>query len=166
MDGKLGSVTEVNTRFSVIRNFDGRETLVPNSVFLEKSITNVTLNDRNLRRFILVRVEYGTPPHNVTTALMDCADRHGLVLKSPAPLVIFQDFAEDALIFKLYFWVTFNAKTNGELVESDLRQMIDRQFHDHGIPFAYPRRDVHLRTDAAIQVEMISSRAVRRKAYQ
>jgi small-conductance mechanosensitive channel len=152
--GVTGSITEINTRSSVLSSPDGRETLVPNSVFLETSITNLTLANRTLRRFINIGVAYGTPPGKVSKILSECAERHGLIHKDPAPLVIFQDFGDNALVFKLYFWVALDGKTNPELVESDIRIMIEKSFTENGIAFPFPQRDMHLKTDVPIQVSM------------
>jgi small-conductance mechanosensitive channel len=39
VDGIVGTVSEINTRSSILRSADGVETLIPNSVFLENKIT-------------------------------------------------------------------------------------------------------------------------------
>jgi small-conductance mechanosensitive channel len=70
-----------------------------------------------------------------------------LVMKEPPPMVLLQDFAENALLFKLYFWVTLDGKAQPELVESDLRLMIGKRFAEAGIQFPFPQRDVHLKFD-------------------
>lgn len=152
--GTAGSVIEINTRSSVLRGPDGREALVPNSVFLENTVTNLTLSNRSLRRFILVGVAYGSSPQSVTSILNECAERHGLIHKDPPPLVIFQDFAESSLIFKLYFWIALDGKTSPELVESDLRMMIEKRFGEAGIEFPFPQRDLSLRTLSPLQIQL------------
>ncbi len=152
--GLAGSVAEINTRSSVLRGPDGRETLVPNSVFLENSVTNLTLSNRTSRRAILIGVAYGTQPQQVITVLTECAERHGLVLKDPAPMVIFQDFADNSLIFKLYLWTAFDGKTNPELVESDVRIMIEKRFSETGISMPFPQRDLHLAGDRPLEIQI------------
>jgi len=152
--GLSGSVSEINTRSSVLRSADGRETLVPNSVFLENSVTNLTLSNRTSRRAIIIGVAYGTQPQQVITVLSECAERHGLVLKDPGPLVIFQDFADNSLVFKLYFWTAFDVKTNPELVESDIRIMIEKRFSETGISMPFPQRDLHLAGDKPLEIQI------------
>lgn len=150
--GTFGSVVEINTRSSVVREPDGRESLVPNSIFLESTVTNLTLSNRKLRRTITVGVAYGSSPQEVIAILTECAERHGLIQKDPPPLAIFQDFGDNALIFSLYFWVILDAKTNGPLVDSDLRIMMEKQFGEAGIGFPFPQRDVRLITESPLQV--------------
>lgn len=130
VNGVTGTIIEINTRSSVLRGGDDKETLVPNSLFLENRVTNLTLSNRRVRRFLTVRVALGTPPNVVATILKDSVERHGHILKSPAPIVTFEDFAENALIFGIYYWTEFNSQTNADVVASDLRFMIEKRLTD------------------------------------
>lgn len=152
VEGTIGTITEINTRSSIIRSMDGLETLVPNSLFLENRVTSLTLTNRRNRRNIRVGVAYGTPPPKVMEAMRECVDRHGLVLKDPEPLVIFEDFGDSALIFAVYFWVEFNDRTNAMQVTSDLRVMIEKRFNELGISIPFPQRDLHFASDKPVTV--------------
>jgi len=154
VEGSIGRVTEINTRSSIIRNIDGIETLVPNSLFLENRVTNLTLSDRRSRRVIRVGAAYGTPPAKVMDAMRECADRHGLVLKEPEPLVLFEDFGESSLVFAVYFWVELNERTNPLLVMSDLRIMIEKRFSELGIHIPFPQRDMHFASNKPVTVRL------------
>ena len=157
VDGIVGMVTEVNTRSSVIRSADDVETMIPNSAFLENRVTNWTLSSSKIRRSLRVGVAYGTDPQTVMAVLIESAARHGLVLKTPEPFAIFEDFGDSALIFSLYFWVELGNGGNAMIITSDLRLMIDKRFTDLGIGVPYPQRDMHLTTDKPIQMEIIKS---------
>jgi small-conductance mechanosensitive channel len=154
VDGCTGLVTEINTRSSIIRSPDGIETLVPNSLFLENRVTNLTLSDRRSRRVIRVSAAYGTPPPKVIAALRECVDRHGLILKDPEPLILFEDFGDSSVIFAVYFWVEFNDRTNPLVVASDLRIMIEKRFAELGIHIPFPQRDFHFTSDEALTVRL------------
>jgi potassium-dependent mechanosensitive channel len=154
--GIAGSITEINTRSSVLSGPDGRETLVPNSVFLETSVTNLTLANRVLRRFITVGVAYGTPPGKVIEILTECTQRHGRIRKEPTPIAMLSDFADSAMLYKLYFWISLDGKTTGEVVESDLRIMIEKSFAEAGIEFPFPQRDIRLTMDHPLVVTTTS----------
>ncbi len=157
VDGIVGMVTEVNTRSSVIRSADDVETMIPNSAFLENRVTNWTLSSSKIRRSLRVGVAYGTDPQTVMLILTESAARHGLVLKTPEPFAIFEDFGDSALIFSLYFWVELGNGGNAMVITSDLRLMIDKRFTESGIGVPYPQRDMHLTTDKPIQMEIIKS---------
>ena len=86
VDGIIGTVTEINTRSSIIRSPDDVETMIPNSAFLENRVTNWTLSSAKMRRNLRVGVAYGTPPQKVMEVLTESAGRHGLICKDPRTL--------------------------------------------------------------------------------
>jgi potassium efflux system protein len=165
VDGVVGTVAEVNTRSSIIRSADDVETMIPNSVFLENRVTNWTLTSNKMRRSLRVGVAYGTQPQKVMEILTEVADRHGLVIKDPAPFATFEDFGDNALIFNLYFWIRLGGGTNGIVVASDLRLMIDKRFGEAGIGVPFPQRDMHLTTDKPIQVQITPSPEAKSDPY-
>lgn len=154
VDGIVGRVVEVNARSSVVRGADDVETMVPNSVFLENRFTNWTLSNSRVRRAIRVGVAYGTPPQKVIHALAEEAARHGLVCKDPEPVVIFEDFGDNALMFCLYYWYDMNSGGSALVVDSDLRIMIEKRLAEMKVGVPFPQRDMHLRTDAPLEVRI------------
>jgi len=144
VEGVRGRVRNIGARCSQIRRADGIDMLVPNSVFLEKNVTNLTLTDTELRVTIKIGVAYGSPLREVTRLLEEALAAHGKVLKEPAPLILFEDFGDNALQFAVDFWVNVTNQADFRVVASDLRHMIERLFREAGIVIAYPQRDVHL----------------------
>jgi small-conductance mechanosensitive channel len=133
VDGVNGVVTEINTRSSIVRGVNGVENLVPNSLLLENRVVNWTLNSRLLRRELTLRVALDSPPQQVIEILHEAVARHGLILKEPAPFATLSHFGDSSLDFILYFWIELNDKTNGLLVDSDLRIMIEKRLADFEI---------------------------------
>ena len=158
VDGVQGIVTAVDVRSTTVRQFDGIETMVPNSLLLENKVTNWTGESPTMRRVVKVGVAYGSPTRQVADILQQAAAEHGLVLKDPTPMVIFEDFGDNALIFALYFWVDL-AKSSGMQIQSDLRFMLEKRLAEAGISIAFPQRDVHVDSSRPLQVEVISGAA-------
>jgi small-conductance mechanosensitive channel len=138
VDGVAGTVKAIDTRSSIVRSFDGVDMIVPNSVLLENKVVNWTHGTAVIRRVVRVRVAYGAPLRLVSTLLGECAAEHGVILKSPEPQVVLEDFAPDALVFAVFFWIDLHGKVGGSTVASDLRFMIERRLGDAGIPLAGP----------------------------
>jgi small-conductance mechanosensitive channel len=130
--------------------------LIPNSMFLERNVTNLTLTDTQLRVSIKIGVAYGSPLREVTQLLGKALESHGKVLKDPAPVILFEDFGDSALMFDVNFWVNVTAQTDSRVVASDLRYMIERLFGEAGIAIAYPQRDVHLDQTRPLEVVVTS----------
>jgi small-conductance mechanosensitive channel len=155
VDGITGTVTEINTRSSVVRGPDDVETMIPNSVLLDNRVTNWTLTNRRMRRCLRVGVAYGTPPSKVMAVLTEVAGRHGLVCNEPAPFAVFEDFGESALVFALYFWLELPGSSNPLVITSDLRLMIEKRFSETGCGVPFPQRDIHLSAAQPLQVQWI-----------
>ena len=139
VEGVVGSVVEVNARSSIIRSADDVETMIPNSLFLEKRVTNRTLSNYRMRRSIQVGVARGMSPQSVMEILTESAGRHGLVCKTPAPFAVLDELGEKNLVFTLYFWVELVKGTNATVVASDLRLMIDKHLTETILSPANPQ---------------------------
>lgn len=126
LSGVVGTVIEINTRSSIIRSADGIETMVPNSIFLENRVTNWTLSNSQIRRTLRVIAPYGSSPQKVMEILTEAAKRHGLILKTPEPYAVFEDYGDTYLVFNLFFWIDLGSGTSGTIVASDLRLMIEK----------------------------------------
>jgi len=149
----LGYIQSIGLRASVIRHFDGTDTLVPNSTLLESRVSNWTFGDTSMRGEVKVGVAYGTPTRDVSRTLLGVAEAHGLVLDQPAPSVQFEAFGDNTLNFRLLYW--FDAsKTRPHPLASDLRFMIDKAFREQGIVIAYPQRDIHFDDSKPLRIEL------------
>jgi len=160
VDGVVGKVVTVDIRASTVLGFDGVETVIPNAMFLENKVTNWTHTNARLRRTVKVGVAYGSPLTRVRDILVECAYEHGLILKSPAPETLLDDFGDSALIFILYFWIDYSSAVNPLIVASDLRFMIDKRFGEEQIVFASPQCDIHLDRSEPLRVQVEPSPAV------
>jgi small-conductance mechanosensitive channel/chaperonin cofactor prefoldin len=152
----VGAVTNISIRSSTIRTADGIETLIPNSVFIESNVTNWTYSSPRVRRSVKVGVAYGSDTRKVGDTLLGVAERHGQVLKDPAPRVIFEDFGADGLAFSLEFWIDYAKGADSRLIASDLRFMIEKALAEAGIGIPFPQRDLHVDASAPLRVEVVS----------
>ncbi|MBN2432492.1 MAG: mechanosensitive ion channel [Acidobacteria bacterium] len=154
VEGILGRVEEIGARCTHIRTGENIYILVPNSSFLEKSITNWTLTDRKLRARIRVGVAYGSPVRRVEELLLQAARDNPNVLREPEPFVLFSDFGDNALLFEVHFWISVNRIIERRLIESDLRFAVDDLFRNAGITIAFPQLDVHLDTLKPLEIRL------------
>ncbi|MFZ1444723.1 MAG: mechanosensitive ion channel domain-containing protein, partial [Candidatus Dechloromonas phosphoritropha] len=153
--GTTGHVTAVDLRASTVRSFDGIEALVPNSTFLENQVVNWTYSNSRIRREIRIGIAYGSPVHKAAEIITGCAEEHGEVIKDPAPEVFFDDFADNALLMSLVFWVELGPNMSRRRVESDLRFMMEKRLAAAGISIPFPQRDVHLSIAESVPVRVM-----------
>jgi small-conductance mechanosensitive channel len=155
IEGTRGIVEKIGERCTRVRRFDGVEILIPNSQFLERSVTNITLSDQRMRLTIRVGVAYGSPTRQVHELLLEIAKAHELVLINPEPVVVFEDFGDNALMFCVYFWIDLAAQADFRTVVTELRHTITERFASRGYEIAFPQRDVHLDAKSAIPVKVL-----------
>ena len=144
IDDNRGVVEVIGNRSTRIKRIDGVHLLVPNSQMLERVVINWTLVDRDFRTTVRVGVAYGSPVRQVEELLYRAVDEQKEVLEKPAPLVVFEDFGDSALIFDVFFWCHAGSERELRAVRSDVRFRITELFDEHGIVIAFPQRDVHL----------------------
>lgn len=155
VEGILGQVEDVGARSTRVRTGENIHILVPNSSFLEKSITNWTLSDKKIRTHVTVGVVYGSPVENVKKLLLEATKGIENVLPEPGPFVLFSDFGDNALIFDVYFWISIRQIIERRKIESRVRFRIDALFREGGLVIAFPQRDVHLDTQRPLELRLI-----------
>jgi potassium efflux system protein len=153
--GILGNVQDIGSRSTLLRTGENKDILVPNSYFLENTITNWTRKDRRIRAQVTVGVAYGSPVEKVKELLLQAAAEQDHILKTPQPFVLFNDFADNSLIFDLYIWIEVAGVMGRRILQSALRFKIDELFRAAGIVIAFPQRDVHLDTQGPLEVHLV-----------
>ena len=130
-----GQVTNIGVRSSIIRRSDGVEILIPNSTFLENSVTNLTYSSKSLQSTLSISVAYGPSVRKVSHLLVQIVAGHGMVLKKPPPASTLTEFAERGMLFSVTYWLDITA-TDPVTVASDLRQMIANQLSENRMPLS------------------------------
>lgn len=138
-----GTVMQIRTRATTIRDFDGKDLVIPNKQLITGEVVNWTLSDKITRLTFVVGVEYGTEPERVQDVLLQVAKNHPLVLSDPAPAVLFDGFGSWDLRFKLFVHVA--ALEHRLQTINELNAAIARAFAEAGIMMAFPTYVVNLR---------------------
>lgn len=154
VDAHTGVVERIGNRSTRIRRFDNVHVLIPNSQLLERTVVNWTLIDRRFRAVVRVGVAYGSPVRQVEALLLEAARAQPSVIADPAPIAVFEDFGDSALIFDLHFWCVVGPGIELRVIRSDVRFNIERLLAEHGITIAYPQRDLHLDTRAPLEIRL------------
>lgn len=144
VDNARGRVEAINTRSTRIRRVDGVHMLIPNSKLLENTVINWTLIDYLTRTSVTVGVAYGSDCQLVARLIKEAAVAQNNILQDPEPLVVFDNFGDNALMFEVFFWVNATVERDLRVIRSDLRFSIDQAFRNAEVVIAFPQRDVHL----------------------
>jgi len=152
INGTWASVKKINVRSTVVQTWDNASLIIPNSEFISKQVTNWSFKDMRLRLNINVGIAYGSDIELARASLLEVAENTPRVLKYPKPDVLFTDFGDSALIFRLRVWTVIDHMLT---VGTAIRFEIDRLFRERGIVIAFPQQDIHIKTvDAAFPLDM------------
>jgi small-conductance mechanosensitive channel len=156
IEDMLGNVEGIYARFTRVRRTDGVDVLIPNSKLLENNVINRTLTDDRIRTVVSVGVAYGSPTDQVRDLILKAVGEQQQVIHEPAePLVIFDEFGDNTLVFDVYFWTEARTEMQVRRLRSDIRFRIDALFREAGLVIAFPQRDVHLDTLKPLEVRLI-----------
>ncbi|NJC28247.1 mechanosensitive ion channel family protein [Neolewinella antarctica] len=137
---QVGTVRKVGARTSVLETRDDIIIFVPNSKLIGENVTNWSQVSRIARFHVKVGVAYGSDTTLVKEILLQVADDHPRILKTPKPIVLFLDFGDSSLDFDLLFYSRDFIRIEG--VKSEIRFAIDDAFRAKGVEVPFPQRDL------------------------
>ncbi len=141
VDNFEGRISDITTRYTVIRAANGRESIVPNELLITQRVENCSFADRNLALNTVVQVAYGTDLQALMPKLAQTVAAVERVLGDPAPAVLLSSFAADGLELTIVFWV--GDPEMGTLnVRSQVNMVVLQRLTDEGVEIPYPQRVV------------------------
>ena len=144
INNMIGSVNSIGIRSSNVRTIEGAEVIIPNGNLISNEVINWTLSDQRRRISVIVGVAYGSDIRHVSDLLKTILQNNDQVMKFPNPLVLFDEFGDSSLNFKLLFWT----ENFGDwmVVKSNVLFEINDVFAKENIEIPFPQRDIHMRS--------------------
>lgn len=158
IEGLRGVVEQIGARSTRIRSYTNTHVIVPNSWFLEKNFINWTLADDIVLISAKVGVAYGSPTDEVRRLLREALKSEPKALAHPEPVILFNEFGDNALHFEIIFGVRMKNHMERMKIESNIRFNIDDLFRKADITIAFPQRDVHLSSPRPLDIRLHSDR--------
>jgi small-conductance mechanosensitive channel len=142
VDNFEGRVTDIKTRYTVIRALNGRESVVPNEMLISQRVENSSLADPNVALTTVVQVAYGSDLDRLRPPLAAAVAGVPRVLSDPAPSVQLSAFAADGLELTIVFWIRDPDQGTGN-VRSDVNLALLRTLGELGVQIPFPQRVLH-----------------------
>ena len=105
VDGMEGQVTDIKTRYTLLRDTNGRESIIPNDMLITQRVDNFSLSDAAVALQTVVLVAVENDAAQVQAVLQDALAKVTDVLPEPPAQVFFSRFSADGLEMTLNFWV-------------------------------------------------------------
>lgn len=145
VDNHYGEVSQLNTRYTLLRAQDGTEIIIPNETIMTSTVVNHSYTRRDERLVLPVQVSYSSDLeqafHIITTAAMN----HERVLKNEnaMPRVLITAFTDSGIDLELNVWIDDPEESQTNL-RSELYLSIWQGFKAAHIEIPYPRHDIQI----------------------
>ncbi len=146
VDNKYGEVSQINTRYTLLRSLDGTESIVPNETLISQTVVNHSLSKPNVRISLPVQVSYDADLEQAEALMLEAAhDQKRVIFDDPhnLPRVYLKEFADNGILLELSIWIRDPSEGQNNL-RSDINWAIWRRFKAAGIEIPFPQRVVHL----------------------
>jgi small-conductance mechanosensitive channel len=142
VDNFDGRITDIRTRYTVIRALNGREAIVPNEMLITQRVENLSLADRRVLVTSGVQVAYGTDVRTLQARVVETVSAVPRVLADPPPSCQLAEFAADGMNLAINFWIADPENGQGN-VRSDVNLAVLELFEREAIEIPFPQRVMH-----------------------
>lgn len=141
VDKFSGAVTQINTRYTVLKGSDGVEAIIPNEMLVSNPVQNLSLTDRAVVLVTDFTVAYDTDLDTLFPALIELVSQVPRVSSNNPPSAYLLRFGADGFELRVSFWIEDpeNGRTN---VISDVNRAILVLIRERGIELPFPQREI------------------------
>jgi small-conductance mechanosensitive channel len=143
VDNFEGRITDIRTRYTLIRSLGGREAIVPNEMLITQRIENLSLADPRVLLTSTLQVAYGTDVAALQPKLEAAMLAVPRVIADPRPGAQLSAFGSDGMDITLLFWVGDPENGQGN-VKSEVNLAVLKLLAAEGVQIPYPQRVVHM----------------------
>lgn len=153
---EFGDIEGLTLRHTVIKTWDNRRIIVPNSLISEQEIINYSIKDETLLWTLNIGISYDSDIDKAKEIMLKVSENHPHTIKpqkeertgmfqNQSSSVKVTECGDFSVNMRLYFWVAQHSKawqTSFELLEE-----IKKQFDKNGIEIPFPYRTIVYKTD-------------------
>jgi small-conductance mechanosensitive channel/CRP-like cAMP-binding protein len=139
---KIGQVTEVNWRATVVMTSDLIEVIVPNAHLAKSQIRNYSRPSRISRRTVTVNGPYEMSPRKVHDAILAAIAGTSGVVVDPPPWVQTRNFGDSGVEYAIYYFTDDFASR--DRIDGNVRDRVWYALQRGEVPIPFPQRTVHM----------------------
>jgi len=148
--GLTGFVEDITLRHTVIRDFENRRILIPNTVISDEVIINSDFIEDKVRRRIDINISFDSDIALAKKIMKEEVEKHPLHLDARTPEQIEEGVPEVVVrllsigeySIKLRAWTWAKNAKESFILNCDLLEAIKKRFDEEGIKIPYPHRVV------------------------
>jgi len=156
----LGIVEDITLRHTVVRNFENKRFIVPNSIISDQIIENYNINDEKVCKYVEFGISYDSDMDKAMKIMKQEAEKHEFCIdtrtkeekesKNPKVVVRVLGFGDSSV--NLRAWVWAKDPRTAFVMGCDLNKSIKQRFDKEGIEIPFPymtivyKKDIRKRT--------------------
>ncbi len=151
INNETGTVEDITLRHTVIRTWENKRIVIPNSVVSSQAITNATILDPKIQKSIDVSISYESDIDKAKKIMLDEARKHPDAVSwtqknvhgkttENGPRVFVVNLADSGVVLRLYFWT--RDFTTSYTAAWELLERIKKRFDRAAIEIPYPHRTI------------------------
>jgi small conductance mechanosensitive channel len=145
-----GRIEDITLRHTVIRSFENRRMIIPNSVISSEILVNSNIVDETICNFIDMGISYDSDIDKAMEIMTEEAMAHPnfidvrteeeLKEQIPPVTVRVMGFGDSSVNLRAFVWSMDHS--SGFVLKTDLYKSIKEQFDKHGIEIPFPYRTI------------------------
>lgn len=149
-----GAVEDITLRHTVIRDFENRRILIPNSLISDEIIINADFGDQRICKWINIDISYDSDLDKAKEIILKHTLAHPLLIDTRTPeqveagdplvRVRLIQLGDSAIHLRAWAWAKDNA--DAFAMGCDLFESIKKEFDQEGIEIPFPHRTVVQKT--------------------
>lgn len=152
--GEYGTIEDITMRQTVMRTWDNRRIIIPNSNIAKDTIINYSIEDEKILKYIDIGISYDSDIDITRKIIIEEVEKHSdfipnssenIMLGGADVKVRVLEFGEFALKIRIYFWVKDNP--TGIKMSTEVLEAIKKRFDKEGVEIPFPYRTIVYKKD-------------------
>jgi small conductance mechanosensitive channel len=149
-DKYYGIVEDISLRHTILRDFENRRIIIPNSVMSNEIIVNLDYNDNNICKYLEFNIDFNADLELAKKVMSDCIAAHPdyIDVRTEEDIEKGKPYVDVRFITIGAYYMTIRgniwAENNGIAFEMycTLLETVKKEFDKNGIILPYPKYDV------------------------
>ena len=153
--GKKGVVEEITLRHTVIKDYENRRVIIPNSQISDDVIINSSISDESIRKIVEFGISYDSDVDKAIQIIQEEATKHPFFIdhrskeektKNSHPVLVrMTGHGDFSINLRAYVWTANN--DNAFTLQCDLLKNVKKRFDHEDIEIPFPYRTIVYKKD-------------------
>lgn len=139
--GFEGTVIDIQTRATIIRTYDGRRVVMPNTKVFTESVLVNTANDKRRGEYV-VGIGYGDDIGKAKLVILEAVRGIEGILEDPAPEVLVAELSASNVNLRVWWWTEPPQRIHVLHVHDKVLEAIKTALVNNGIDLPFPTQQV------------------------